>query len=59
LPTDRIANHQPYWVTRANVLLTLGQSSDARMAADRAIGLTEDAALRDYLRKTLFTKLRD
>jgi RNA polymerase sigma-70 factor, ECF subfamily len=59
LPADRIATYQPYWVMRANVLLALGYTSDARIAADRAIGLTEDAALRDYLFKSAIGTLRD
>ncbi len=59
LPQDRIHSHQPYWVMRAHVMLALARTQDARLAADRAIGLTEDKALRDYLLKTLVGALRD
>lgn len=59
LPADRIATYQPFWVLRAHVMLALGRTGDARISAERAIGLTEDAALRDYLLKILISKLRD
>jgi RNA polymerase sigma-70 factor (ECF subfamily) len=59
LPADRIGNHQPYWVMRAHVMLALARTGEARVAADRAIGLTEDAAMRDYLLKTLIGASRD
>jgi RNA polymerase sigma-70 factor, ECF subfamily len=48
LPGDRIAAYQPYWVTRARVLQALGQPGAADALA-RAIGLTRDPAVRDYL----------
>lgn len=59
LPTDRIVSHQPYWVMRAHVLSALGRTADAWAAADRAIGLTEDPAMRDFLLKSLLLTLRD
>lgn len=59
LPTDRIASYQPYWVMRAHILLALGRTNDARIAADCATGLTEDPVLRNYLLKTLIAKMRD
>jgi predicted RNA polymerase sigma factor len=31
------------------VLRTIGRHSEARAAADRAIGLTEDASVREFL----------
>jgi RNA polymerase sigma-70 factor, ECF subfamily len=59
LPADRIFNYQPYWVMRAHVLLALGRTGDARLSADRAIGLTRDAVSRDYLLKSLLGNWRD
>lgn len=49
LPPERIAAYQPYWVTRAHLLALDGQGAAARVARTRAIGLTEDPALRAYL----------
>jgi RNA polymerase sigma-70 factor (ECF subfamily) len=48
LAHDEIASFQPYWAARAHLLRLLG---DARAAAalDRAIGLTQDPAARDFL----------
>lgn len=51
LPGDRIAAYQPYWVTRARVLQALGQPGAADALA-RAIGLTRDPAVRDYLARS-------
>jgi RNA polymerase sigma-70 factor (ECF subfamily) len=45
----RIDGYQPYWATRAHVLETLGQAAPAALAYARAAGLTEDAAVREYL----------
>lgn len=58
IPAERVVAYQPYWVTRAHALIAVGHS-DARQAVDRAIGLTQDAASRAYLLKTLVAKLRD
>lgn len=49
LPAQRVINHQPYWVVRTHVLLALMRNEEARHAADRAIGLTQDVSMRDYL----------
>ena len=59
LPADRVSNHQAYWVMRAHILLALRRKNEARIASDRAIGLTKDAALRDYLLQSLLGDLRD
>jgi predicted RNA polymerase sigma factor len=42
-------NYQPYWAVRAHLLRRAGQSDRALDAFDRAIGLTEDAATRQFL----------
>ena len=41
---------QPLWATRAHLLSQLGRTADARLAYDRAISLTTDAATRGRLR---------
>ena len=41
---------QPLWATRAHLLSQLGRTADARLAYDRAISLTTDAATRERLR---------
>jgi len=49
IPRDRVSTYQPYWAVRAHLLQRLGRSCDARDAFDRAIGLTEDPAVRAFL----------
>lgn len=53
LPADdgRLAEYQPYWATRAELLRRTGQSQDARRALEIAIGLAADPAVRQYLEK--------
>ncbi|HKD99822.1 MAG TPA: DUF6596 domain-containing protein [Planctomycetota bacterium] len=47
-PAD-VADYQPYWAVRAHLLQRLGRRGDASKAFDRAIGLTEDDAVRRFL----------
>ena len=47
-PED-ISAYQPYWAVRAHLLQRLGKTSEALDAFDRAIGLTEDPAVRQFL----------
>ena len=49
VPLDAIASYQPYWALRGDVLNKLGRVPEARDAYDRAIGLSEDAAVRAFL----------
>ena len=44
-----IRSHQPYWAVRADLLSRLGRQDDAGAAYDRAIGLSEDEAVRSFL----------
>ena len=46
---DAVANHQPFWAARAQLLATGGARAAARKAYDRAIGLTTSAVVRAYL----------
>lgn len=50
-----VATYQPYWVTRAHLLVGTGDRAAAREAATRAIGLTTDDAVRRHLLATLPT----
>jgi RNA polymerase sigma-70 factor (ECF subfamily) len=46
---DDVSNYQPYWAVRAHLLQRLGKASEAADAFDRAIGLAEDPAVRQFL----------
>ena len=49
LPRATLENHQPYWAARAQFLADLGRSAEARTTYTRAIGLSEDHAVRAFL----------
>ena len=40
---------QPWWATRADLLARAGRAAEASIAYERAIELTDDAAVREYL----------
>ena len=42
-------SYQPYWAARAHLLHRAGRIVEALRAFDRAIGLTEDGATRQFL----------
>ncbi len=44
-----VSAYQPYWAVRAHLLKGLGRRDEASEAFDRAIGLTEDDAVRRFL----------
>jgi RNA polymerase sigma-70 factor (ECF subfamily) len=44
-----VSGYQPYWAVRAHLLQRLGKTPEAADAFDRAIGLTEDPAVRQFL----------
>jgi predicted RNA polymerase sigma factor len=46
---DDVSGYQPYWAARAHLLQRLGRTSEAAEAFDRAIGLSEDPAVRQFL----------
>ena len=54
---DRLANetalaqYQPYWAARADLLASVGAIADAHRAYDIAIGLERDAAVRAFLKR--------
>ncbi len=45
----RLATYQPYWAARADLLQQTGDAAGARAAYERAIGLSVDPAVREYL----------
>jgi predicted RNA polymerase sigma factor len=47
----RLAEYQPYWAARAELLTRAGAGVDARHAYDVAIGLERDPAIRNFLEK--------
>ena len=52
----RVADHQPYWAARAHLIRQSGSGSSpeaARPAYQRAIGLTEDPAVRLFLTRQM------
>ncbi|MEO1347201.1 MAG: DUF6596 domain-containing protein [Cyanobacteria bacterium J06635_15] len=49
LPEDAVKTYQPYWALKAYLLKRLGQNTAAQQAYSRAIGLTENAAIREFL----------
>lgn len=49
LPTDRVAQHQPWWVARARVAALAGNPAQQREFLRYAIDVTEDAAMRAFL----------
>jgi RNA polymerase sigma-70 factor (ECF subfamily) len=47
----RLAEYQPYWAARAELLAKAGASGEARQAYDIAIGLERDHAVRRFLQQ--------
>ena len=44
-----VSTYQPYWAVRAHLLQRIGKTEEAIESFDRAIGLTEDPAVRNFL----------
>jgi predicted RNA polymerase sigma factor len=49
IAADLIRTYQPYWALKAHVFKTLGRAREAEDAYSKAIGLSEDAAVRAFL----------
>lgn len=47
----RLADYQPYWAARAELLARAGEPHEARLAYERAIGLARDPAVRRFLQQ--------
>jgi RNA polymerase sigma-70 factor, ECF subfamily len=48
---ERLANYQPYWAARADLLARSGALETAQQAYERAIGLESDPAVRHFLQQ--------
>src|SRR5436853_3976108 len=46
---EAVSHYQPYWAVRAHLLQRLGRPREAADAYDRAIGLAEDRAVKEFL----------
>ena len=53
LDADDVKSYQPYWVTRARLAELRADHHEQRLALTRALGLTEDPAVRRYLAERL------
>lgn len=51
IEVETVSGYQPYWAVRAHLLQRLGKTAEAQEAYDRAIGLAEDPAIREFLLK--------
>jgi len=49
IPGEAIKSYQPYWALAAHLLKRIHRLEEARTAYDRAIGLCEDSAMREFL----------
>jgi RNA polymerase sigma-70 factor (ECF subfamily) len=49
IDSPSLSDYQPYWAVRAHLLQRLGKTSESLEAFDRAIGLAEDPAVREFL----------
>lgn len=58
IPSDAAKSYQPYWAVAAHLLASLGREGEARSAYDRAIGLCDIPAMREFLERRRQTLLR-
>jgi RNA polymerase sigma-70 factor (ECF subfamily) len=49
IEVEAVSDYQPYWAVRAHLLQQRGRIAEAADAYDRAIGLAEDPAVREFL----------
>jgi len=59
VPGDRVVSYQPYWAARGHLLCLLHRNAEASQSWNRAIGLTDEPALRSYLGQRLSELDRD
>ncbi|HVA15646.1 MAG TPA: DUF6596 domain-containing protein, partial [Stellaceae bacterium] len=48
---ETVEDYQPYWAVAAHLLMRMKRLDEASAAYSRAIGLCEDAAMREFLRR--------
>ena len=51
IPSEDVVGYQPYWALRGHLLKRLGRTAEARGAFQRAVELSRDPAVRDFLRE--------
>lgn len=51
IPTDSSKNYQPYWAVAAHLFMRTGSDKEARIAYSRAIGLSTDSSIREFLKR--------
>lgn len=56
IPDSRIQNYQPYWVAMAEISRDLHNDALCYQAANRAIGLSKDSAIRAYISEAYLIK---
>ncbi len=49
IPKESVSQFQPFWALRASFMQKIGNVTEMLTAANRAVGLTEDPSVRDYL----------
>jgi RNA polymerase sigma-70 factor (ECF subfamily) len=50
-----VASYQPYWALRGHLLKRLGRTAEAKGVFERAMALSQDPAVRDFLRDSFDT----
>jgi RNA polymerase sigma-70 factor (ECF subfamily) len=58
IDAEAVTSYQPYWAVRAHLLSELQRTREAKDAYDRAIGLSEDDAVRRFLLERSSTGVR-
>ncbi len=55
MPSEDVASYQPYWALRGHLLKRLGRTAEAKGVFERAMALSQDPAVRDFLRDSFDT----
>jgi RNA polymerase sigma-70 factor (ECF subfamily) len=50
IPNEAVAGYQPFWAVSAHLLKRMGRPAEAAQAYDRAIGMCEEEAVKEFLR---------
>jgi RNA polymerase sigma-70 factor, ECF subfamily len=59
IEAERVASHQPWWAARAHLLAMAGSHADAAAAYGRALALTVEPRLRDWIAARREAELAD
>jgi len=55
IPSEDVAGYQPYWALRGHLLKRLRRTAEAKGVLERAMALSQDPAVRDFLRDSFDT----